>query len=118
MRRDRKTLGAILAMAAVLAGAVLLAWPSPQAGTELVVVVPEGTRARIDAGEPVELLPRLLEVRVGDSLVIINQDDATHQVGPYIVGPQQRLEQRFTIPGRIDGICTLHPSGQVAIVVR
>ncbi len=114
----RKTLGAILATVLMVAAAVLLAWPGTKASAELVVVVPEGTQARIAEGDPVELLPRVLEVHVGDSIVIINQDDATHQVGPYIVGPHQRLEQRFTVPGRIDGICTLHPSGEVSIVVR
>ncbi len=104
-------------VAVALVGAIVVVATS-RGSRDLRIVVPPGTMERIEAGEQVELLPRVLEVRVGDRLVIVNDDDATHQVGPYLVGPGQRLEQRFTRPGRIEGLCTLHPSGEVAIVVR
>ena len=88
-------------------------------GSETIsIVVPAGTQARIDAGEEIELIPALLEVERGDRIVVVNNDDSSHQVGPYVVGPNQTIEQQFTYAGRIEGICTLHPSGEVAIVVR
>lgn len=85
---------------------------------EMLVEVPAGTAAEIEAGGTVELLPRHLEVGVGDRLVIINHDEVAHEVGPYAVAPGQRLEQTFTSPGTIEGICTLHPSGAITIEVR
>lgn len=96
----------------------MLLWPSSTAGQTHEILVPAGTQDRIDDGETVELLPRTFEVAIGDRIVIINDDEATHQVGPYIVGPGQRIEQQFLVPGRIEGVCTLHPSGEVVIVVR
>ena len=64
------------------------------------------------------LFPRRLEVAVGDRLIIANEDVVTHQVGPYVVGSGQRIDQTFSTVGSIEGICTLHPSGEVTIVVR
>jgi hypothetical protein len=87
--------------------------------SELIVVeVPAGTAERIEAGEFVELLPGTLEVSVGDTLEIRNLDAHAHEVGPYVVGAGQTLRQTFTSPGTIQGLCTLHPSGEITIVVR
>jgi plastocyanin len=85
---------------------------------EIVVEVPLGTAERMAAGEEVELLPRTLRVAVGDRLRIVNHDDAPHEVGPYAVAPGQTLEQTFTSPGTLEGLCTLHPSGAITIEVR
>lgn len=109
---------AVLAVMAIAGAAAILLWPSSSSDEVHEIVVPAGTQERIETGETVELLPRIFEVSIGDRLVIVNDDDATHQVGPYIVGPGQRIEQQFLVPGRIEGVCTLHPSGEVAIVVR
>lgn len=111
-------IAAVVAIVAVAGAATMLLWPSSTAGQTHEILVPAGTQARIDDGEKVELLPPTFEVALGDRIVVINDDDATHQVGPYIVGPGQRIEQQFLVPGRIEGVCTLHPSGEVAIVVR
>lgn len=114
--RWRTVLLALVLLAS--AGALLVAIQS-QGSNELVLVeVAAGTAERIAAGEPVELLPPTLEVSVGDRLEIVNDDDITHQVGPYIVAPGQTLRQSFTSPGTLEGACTLHPSGAIRIVVR
>ncbi len=84
----------------------------------IVVEVPAGTAARIAAGEVVELLPPTLEVSVGDTIEIRNRDGSGHEVGPYYVDAGQTVRQTFTAPGTIEGLCTLHPSGQITIVVR
>lgn len=108
---------AVIALLAVVMIVALLAWPTRD-GETFSYVVPAGTQSRIDAGEEVNLFPQQLEVRVGDRVTIENRDDGTHQVGPYVIGAGQRIEQHFGVPGTIEGICTLHPSGQVSIVVR
>jgi hypothetical protein len=84
----------------------------------LIVEVPLGTAAQLAAGETVELLPRTVELKVGDSMEIRNHDVEAHEVGPYIVPAGQTLVQSFPSPGVLQGACTLHPDGEVAIVVR
>lgn len=106
-----------IATVAVLV-AVAIAWALGDAGaTTIEVDVEPGTMARIEAGEAIELLPRTLSVDVGDTLVVTNRDDAVHEVGPYTVGPGQTIRQTFTTPGTIEGVCTLHPDGEITIVV-
>jgi plastocyanin len=92
--------------------------PRAAATQTIDIVVPSGTQAQIDAGDEIVLFPRRLEVGVGDRIVITNDDAASHQVGPYIVGPGQQIIQTFSATGIIEGVCTLHPSGEVTIVVR
>jgi plastocyanin len=109
----------LVALVAAPALALIVAAVVGMLRTEQIVVeVPLGTSARIDAGEEVTLLPRTLEVSVGDSLEIRNLDVVTHEVGPYVVGAGQTLRQTFSAPGTIQGMCTLHPSGEITIVVR
>jgi len=108
--------GAGLVAGAALSVGLVIAVQSDDPEPQVIeVVVPAGTGRLDTADEP--LLPSRLEVRVGDTLVIDNQDDRTHEVGPYVVAPGQRLEHRFTEPGEVVGECSIHPSGQVTIVV-
>ena len=110
----------LVAVAAGIGALVLLvAIVLPGLGSETIVVeVEPGTAQRLDAGEDVELLPRTLEVSVGDRLEITNHDDVTHEVGPYTVAAGQTLRQTFTSVGTLEGACTLHPSGAITIVIR
>ena len=116
--RRRGLLAALVVLAAA-ALTLLIVAGSGVFGSEVVrIEVPTGTAERLEAGEEVELLPRTLEVEVGDRLVIVNHDRVAHEVGPYAVAAGQRLEQTFTAPGTIEGVCTLHPSGAITIEVR
>jgi plastocyanin len=108
----------LLALLSVGAAIAVHVAPRAAASQTLAISVPEGTQAQIDAGEEIVLFPRRLEVGVGDRIVIENDDVSSHQVGPYVVGPGQRIVQAFPTTGIIEGICTLHPSGEVTIVVR
>lgn len=108
----------LLAMLSVGAAIAVHLAPRAAASQTIEISVPEGTQAQMDAGEEIVLFPRRLEVGVGDRIVIENDDFSSHQVGPYIVGPGQRIVQTFSAAGIVEGICTLHPSGEVTIVVR
>ncbi len=112
----RGVLAAVLLAVIGVAAVLMLAVLGARADT-LEVVVEAGTWERIEAGEVVELLPRTLRVDVGDTLVVVNDDDHMHEVGPYTVGPGQTVRQTFTSPGTIEGVCTLHPDGEITIVV-
>mgnify|MGYP000355579305 FL=1 len=107
-------------LAIVSIGAAIAIHIAPRAAASQIISirVPAGTQDQMDAGEEIVLFPRRLEVGVGDRIVIENIDTSSHQVGPYVVGPGQRIVQTFSTTGIIEGICTLHPSGEVTIVVR
>lgn len=80
--------------------------------------IPPGTSDRIDAGEAVEIVPRLLEVHVGESIRIVNDDDRGHVVGVFYVGAGETLTQRFTAPGELSGSCTVHSGGEFTVRVE
>ena len=84
---------------------------------EFQFVIPDGTGDAIDAGELIEIIPADLTVAVGDVIELVNQDDRGHIVGPFFVGARETLRQEFTSPGVYEGICTVHPSGQVVLTV-
>jgi plastocyanin len=81
-------------------------------------VIPLGAGEALDAGTPLEILPAELEVRVGESIRIVNEDDRGHSVGPFFVGANETLSQQFSSPGEFVGVCSVHPSGQFALIVR
>jgi plastocyanin len=84
----------------------------------LEFVIPVGAGEALDAGTPLEILPAELQVNVGDTIRIENQDDRGHTVGPFFVGANETLTQRFSTPGEFEGVCTVHPSGQLVLVVN
>jgi plastocyanin len=105
---------AVLAIATGLLLAVLL-----RGGSEHLIEVPAGYSVQLQSDPSTEpLLPSEFTVAVGDTIRIVNHDATVHQIGPYTVGPGDTIEQTFTSPGRIEGICTFHPDGEIAILVR
>ncbi|MEX2626023.1 MAG: hypothetical protein WD225_04020 [Ilumatobacteraceae bacterium] len=126
MTRPRRTV-AVVATAA-------LAWSMAACGDETSVPdiaraeadvaadhefhIPAGTGDRIDRGERVELIPAELEVRVGEIIRIVNDDDRGHVIGAFYVGAGETLSQQFSSPGELAGECSVHPSGSFTLTVR
>lgn len=81
-------------------------------------LIPAGTGARLDAGERIEIIPAELEVRVGEVIRIVNDDDRGHVIGAFYVGAGETLSQRFSTPGTLQGDCSVHPSGSFTLTVR
>lgn len=88
---------------------------SARGEADYVFVIPLGSRDQIDAGLPVEILPSRLDVTVGETIEIVNNDDENHLVGPYFIGAGETLRQQFSSPGRLEGVCTVHPSGEIVV---
>lgn len=80
--------------------------------------IPLGAGDALDAGTPLEILPAELETTVGETIRIINEDDRGHNVGPWFVGANETMNQEFTSAGEFEGVCTVHPSGQLVLVVN
>ncbi len=79
--------------------------------------IPVGAGEALDAGTPLEILPATLDVKVGETIEIVNLDDRGHNVGPWFVGANETLRQSFTSPGTFEGVCTVHPSGELVLNV-
>lgn len=80
--------------------------------------IPVGAGEQLDQGTPLEILPGELRATVGQSIEIVNLDDRGHLVGPWYVGAGETLRQEFTSPGEFIGICTVHPSGEIKVIVE
>jgi len=128
-RPTRSPVGVAVLLIALLGGALVGCGDddASQPGTEAVsnsetatleYVIPVGAGDALDAGTPLEILPAELEVDVGDTIRIENQDDRGHTVGPFFVGANETLTQRFSTPGEFEGVCTVHPSGQLVLIVN
>ena len=101
-------------LVALAAGALTLVMthdPGPVSGVDHQFVVPAGTGTTLDAGGTVEILPRDLEVRVGDRIVVLNEDTRAHAVGPWTVPAGATFRFRFKAVGRYDSHCSLHSGG-------
>jgi len=79
--------------------------------------IPAGAGDAYDRGEPLDILPGEMVVSVGQVIEIVNEDDRGHLVGPFYVGAGETLRQRFASPGTYEGICTVHPSGELSLRV-
>lgn len=80
-------------------------------------VVPEGTAEEVFFGNEVDIMPPEVDLRVGDTLVIRNDDKQTATVGPFTVRAGETLTQTFRRPQTLIGECTLSGTGEVKIVV-
>lgn len=79
--------------------------------------IPAGTAARIAAGRPFDIVPQHLDVKVGETIRVRNQDSVGAEVGVFFVGPGETVSMKFTKPGVLRGKCTIHRSGEFTITV-
>lgn len=127
-RRSRPawtTVVVLLVGAAVLVGAVLgvVLTVGTGGGDEHPArthryVIPAGTAWLIETRRTTDVMPELMNVRVGDRLVLVNDDDQLHVVGPFSVRPGETFEFTFPSPGVYVGACTLNAVQTATVVVK
>jgi len=85
---------------------------------DVLLRIPLGTMSRIHSGDPVDdVMPPLLQVRLGQTLVLVNDDSVFHVYGPFSVRPGEAVRWRFVETGDTVGYCTVGPSKQITIRV-
>ncbi|MDJ0769057.1 MAG: hypothetical protein QNJ12_09695 [Ilumatobacter sp.] len=89
-----------------------------EASYEHDYVIPLGTADRMANGEPVQIVPAELTVRVGDAIRIVNDDSEDHVVGVFFVASGETLTQRFNSAGVLEGECSVHESGSFTLRVE
>jgi plastocyanin len=82
------------------------------------IVVPAGTQDRVTRGEDVDVMPARLELRVGDTLSIRNNDSVGQAVGPYYVKAGEHMRLTFGTAGRFEGYCPLSEGDRYELVVK
>jgi len=103
-------------IAVVFVVAALL--PEPHTPVTYRFVIPAGTGARLAAGADISLFPERLTIDKGDVIDLVNEDSRNDEVGPFFVSADSELRQSVDHAGTFVGVCTLHRSGRVVIVVR
>jgi hypothetical protein len=87
-----------LAVAAV-ACASPAATSTPAPAADVVFVIPSGTEAALERGEPAFQFPEQIRVRAGQSVVITNHDYAMHYFFDIPVAPEQTIRKPFPRSG-------------------
>lgn len=82
------------------------------------LVIPAGTAQRVAAGEPVPSIPKDLDFVVGDVLVVRNQDNVPHQLGPTFVPPGASATLAMNEANDYAYSCSFQPSRNLGITVR
>jgi hypothetical protein len=65
----------------------------------LTLVIPPGAAANQQAGGPGYLMPSVISLRVGDTIVLRNDDEAPHMILHAFLMPGETQERTFTAPG-------------------
>jgi len=79
--------------------------------------IPAGTGVLLDAGARPAVFPTFLDVTVGDTIRIINDDDRGHTMGTFYVLAKSTLTYRFTTAGVFRGECTVNPGQEFVLTV-
>jgi hypothetical protein len=98
-------------------GATLEVLTEDDAEVDYDYVIPAGTQDRKLRGETIEIMPPTLDVQVGESIRIRNDDEAGAFVGIFYVGAGEVVSMRFTTPGKLSGACDFTPGGEFTINV-
>lgn len=110
-------IGAGVALIAVLFLALVVMATRGEA-TVHTYVIPPGTQEELKKGrEPAGLPPYRLNVKVGDTLEVVNQDSVAHTYGFIVVSPGQTARYTFRRAGEFQGSCTVALHDSVIITV-
>ena len=112
-------LGLVSVIAIALVAALAISKVSSTTNREYRIVIPEGTTAKIYAGEDPGIVPPEIHLTLGqqDILVIQNNDVGGHDVAGFWIGAGETLRQEFKSEAVYQGECTIHPSSQIQIII-
>jgi hypothetical protein len=85
---------------------------------QMELVIPLGTARRVAAGEAVPSIPAHWSFIVGDVLILRNEDETAHQLGPFWVPAGTTARIPFESPSTVSFVCTIHPSRYIGVEVK
>lgn len=96
----------------------LLRDSSDHAPQQVELVIPAGTAERVAAGQADPALPPDMVFVVGDTLVVKNEDSASHQLGPVWVPPGASARLALNQADKFSYTCSFQPSRYLGLDVR
>lgn len=82
------------------------------------LIIPAGTAERVAAGQAPPSIPADMNFVIGDTLVVVNQDNVDHQLGPLWVPPGTSASMNLTSEENFALECSFQPSKYFGIQVR
>lgn len=82
------------------------------------LVIPAGTAELVAAGEDVPSIPDEMIFVIGDVLVVRNEDQATHELGPVVVLPGSTASLPMDVAGNLAMACSFTSSNYLGVDVR
>lgn len=91
---------------------------SDHAPGRVELVIPAGTAERVARGQPVPAIPADLSFVVGDTLIVKNEDNVSHQLGPLWVPPGASASLAMERENRYAYECTFQSTKYLGLDVR
>lgn len=82
------------------------------------LVIPAGTAARVTAGETPPGIPEDMSFVIGDTLVVVNQDEVDHQLGPLWVPAGTSASMPLSSEENFALECSFQPTRYFGLDVR
>jgi len=117
---EKGIIAAIAAMITIVAAVVIIALSRSDSATATTYsfTIEKGTKELIEAGiTPENQPPTDLNIKVGDTLEVVNNDSAVHSYSFITVRPGETGSYTFKTPGTYVGACTVGVHTSVTIVV-
>lgn len=82
------------------------------------IEIPDGTYLAVARGENPLDLPPSWDFVAGDTLLLVNHDRVSHQVGPWFAPAGATVEVRLSEARSASVFCTVHPASEISLEVR
>lgn len=89
-----------------------------RAPQEIELVIPEGTAARVEAGEPVPNIPEEMVFVLGDTLVVRNRDVVAHELGPLLIPANSSASMPMDAADQLVLSCSFKPSKYLGLEIK
>lgn len=82
------------------------------------IIIPLGTAERIESGFPIPSIPESMVFFEGDRIIVQNNDETSHQLGPIWVPPGSTGTLALEKPQSYSLACSFQPSKVMGLEVR
>ncbi|MBN2500594.1 MAG: hypothetical protein JXB38_07460 [Anaerolineales bacterium] len=82
------------------------------------LTIPAGTAAAIEQGEPVLTLPDEMVFVLGDVLLVQNNDNVAHELGPMLVPPNTSASMPMDQADNLSLSCSFQPSNYLGVEIK
>ena len=97
---------------------IFLRTPQDRGPQQIVLVVPAGTAERVARGEAEPSIPADMIFVVGDTLIVRNQDNVAHRLGPLFIPAGAEASLKLDTIASYAYECTFRPGQYIGLDVR